>query len=142
MSLEDREAIRDYYDELGDSEVGSSRRDSSRPGEPGDAPRFLARFIRPQSRVLEIGFGPGRFTSQLAALGTPVTVTDISSVQLDLNRLHVPGTPAEQTVESRELLDVCDTSGPPDDSFDAVMAFGRPPRRHRQSLCSKREEAV
>ena len=126
MSLEDREAIRDYYDELGDSEWDRL----------GETPRgrvsleihrrFLARFIRPQSRVLEIGAGPGRFTSQLAALGTSVTVTDISSVQLDLNRLHVSGTPAEQAVESRELLDVCDTSGLPDDSFDAVVAFGGP----------------
>ena len=67
--------------------------------------RFLARFIRPQSRVLEIGAGPGRFTLQLAALGASVTVTDISSVQLDLNRLHVSDTPAEQAVESRQLLD-------------------------------------
>jgi SAM-dependent methyltransferase len=126
MSLEDRESIRDYYDEMGDSEWNRL----------GETPRgrvsleihrrFLAGFIRPQSRVLEIGAGPGRFTLQLAALGASLIVTDISSVQLDLNRLHVSDTPAEQAVESRELLDVCDTSRIPDDSFDAVVAFGGP----------------
>jgi ubiquinone/menaquinone biosynthesis C-methylase UbiE len=63
---------------------------------------------------------------QLAAVGASVTVSDVSSVQLDLNRLHVSDTPAEQAVESRELLDVCDTSRIPDDSFDAVVAFGGP----------------
>ena len=126
MSFEDREAIRDYYDEMGDAEW---RRLEDTPRGRVSLEvhhRFLAKFIRAESRVLEVGAGPGRFTLQLAALGASVSVTDISSVQLDLHRLHVSDTPAEQAVESRELLDVCDTSGISDDSFDAVVAFGGP----------------
>jgi len=126
MSFEDREAIRDYYDEMGDAEW---RRLEDTPRGRVSLEvhrRFLAKFIRAESRVLEVGAGPGRFTLQLAALGASVSVTDISSVQLDLHRLHVSDTPAEHAVESRQLLDVCDTSGISDDSFDAVVAFGGP----------------
>jgi SAM-dependent methyltransferase len=126
MSFEDREAIRDYYDEIGDAEW---RRLEETPRGRVSLEvhcRFLARFIEPKLRVLEVGAGPGRFTLQLAAQGASVAVTDISSVQLDLHRLHVSDTSAEQAVESRELLDVCDMSRIPDDSFDAVVAFGGP----------------
>lgn len=126
MSFEDREAIRAYYDDLGDAEW---RRLEDTPRGRVSLEvhrRFLRRFIRSNLRVLEVGAGPGRFTIELAALGAAVTVTDISSVQLDLHRLHVSDTPAEQAVESRELLDVCETSRIPDDSFDVVVAFGGP----------------
>ena len=126
MSLEDREAIRAYYDEMGDAEW---RRLEETPRGRVSLEvhrRFLTRFIPPNSRVLEVGAGPGRFTLQLAALGVSVAVTNISSVQLELHRLHVSDTSAEHAVESRELLDVCDTSHIPDDSFDAVVAFGGP----------------
>jgi SAM-dependent methyltransferase len=126
MSLEDREAIRAYYDERGDAEW--SRLEETPRGRVSFEVhrRFLTPFIRPNARILEIGAGPGRFTSELAALGASVVVTDLSSVQLDLHRLHLSGTPTERAVESRGMLDVCDTSSIPADSFDAVVAFGGP----------------
>jgi SAM-dependent methyltransferase len=126
MSFEDREAIRAYYDELGDAEW---RRLEDTPRGRVSLEvhrRFLTRFIRSNARILEVGAGPGRFTMELAALGAAVTVTDISPVQLELHRLHLSDAPAEEAVESRELLDVCDTSRIPDDSFDFVVAFGGP----------------
>lgn len=46
-------------------------------------------------------------------------VTDFSPVQLELNRSRTLGTAAEQAVETRELLDVCDTSRYRDGEFDA-----------------------
>jgi hypothetical protein len=42
------------------------------------------------------------------------------------NRSHLAGTPAEDSVESRDLLDVCDASRYDDAEFDAVVAFGGP----------------
>ncbi len=88
--------------------------------------RFLSKFVPANARVLEVGAGPGRFTLELAALGATVAVTDISPVQLDLHRLHVSHTPAERAVESREILDVCETARLPDNAFDVVVAFGGP----------------
>lgn len=126
MSLDDREAIRAFYDEMGEAEW--RRLEETPRGRVSFEVhrRFLSKFIRPDSRVLEVGAGPGRFTMELAALGASVAVTDISPVQLELHRRHVSGTPAEGAVESRWLLDVCETSHLPADSFDSVVAFGGP----------------
>jgi SAM-dependent methyltransferase len=75
---------------------------------------------------LEIGAGPGRFTEVLAELGCTVVVTDLSPVQLDLNVQHLAGTAAEDHVQRRELLDICDTSRYTTAEFDAVLAYGGP----------------
>lgn len=81
----------------------------------------------PQSaRVLEIGAGPGRFTTELAELGCHVVVTDPSPVQLSLNKERIGATAAERFVERRELFDVCDISRYADGEFDAVLAYGGP----------------
>jgi SAM-dependent methyltransferase len=117
---------RAYYDALGAAEWDRLAADV-----PGRVSlevhrRFLARFVPPGARVLEVGAGPGRFTLELAALGATVVVTDLSAVQLDLNRGRVGATPAEAAVERRELLDVCDVSRFEDGEFDLVLAYGGP----------------
>jgi 2-polyprenyl-3-methyl-5-hydroxy-6-metoxy-1,4-benzoquinol methylase len=86
---------------------------------------------RPGYRVLEVGAGPGRFTTVLAELGAQIVVTDFSPVQLELNRVHVGRTPAEEAVEARELLDVCDTSRYDDEELDVVLAPEAPVVRVR-----------
>jgi len=57
--------MRDYYDELGEEEWHRLARDL--PGRVSFAVhrRFLARFVRPGHRVLEVGAGPGRFTKDV-----------------------------------------------------------------------------
>lgn len=126
MKRDDRVAIRDYYDEVGDKERSRHTRDL--PGRVSFEVhrRFLAHLVQPGQRVLEVGAGPGRFTTVLAELGARIVVTDFSPVQLELNRTHVGRTPAEDAVERRELLDVCDTSRFADGEFDVVVAYGGP----------------
>ncbi len=97
MTQDDRQKMRSYYDEFGDAEW--------------------------ERRVLEIGAGPGRFTMELIDLGAKVAVTDFSPVQLDLNRTRLA---SSTSVESWEVLDVCDTSHYSDGEFDAVVAYGGP----------------
>ncbi len=127
MSTHDDTArTRQYYDALGEQEWERLAKDV-----PGRVAlevhrRLLAEHVRPGDRVLEIGAGPGRFTSELAALGAGVVVTDLSPVQLDLNRRHLAGTPTELAVERRELVDVCDLSRYADGEFDLVLAYGGP----------------
>ena len=115
-----------YYDALGDAEI--DRLTASLTGRVSFEihRRFLHRFVRPGDRVLEIGAGPGLFTTELGAIGARVAVTDISPVQLVLNERELSGTPAEHAVESRALLDVRDTSQFSDGEFDAVLAYGGP----------------
>jgi SAM-dependent methyltransferase len=126
MSLADREAMRDFYAELGEAEWARLE-ESPRGRVSFEVHReFLGRFVAPGSRVLEVGAGPGRFTIELAALGATIAVTDFSPVQLELNRVHVSTSAAEGSVESRDLLDICDTSRYRDAEFDAVVAYGGP----------------
>jgi SAM-dependent methyltransferase len=126
MTLQDRIAMRDFYNSYGVEEWNRLEKDI--PGRVSFEvhKRFMARFIKPGMRVLEIGAGPGRFTLELANLGATVVVTDFSPIQLELNRTYVSKTDAEAVVVSRELLDVCDTSRYGDGEFDAVLAFGGP----------------
>lgn len=120
------EQVTRYYDALGEGEW-TRLTDTVRGRVSLEVHRrFLRRFVAPGARVLEIGAGPGRFTIELAALGARVVVTDISAVQLALNETHLRGTEAEGSVERRERLDVCDTTGHPDGAFDLVVAFGGP----------------
>ena len=72
MTAEDREATRAYYDEFGDAEWNPLAADVAGRVSLEVHRRFLARFVRPGARVLEVGAGPGRFTTELAALGATV----------------------------------------------------------------------
>ncbi|HVA53431.1 MAG TPA: methyltransferase domain-containing protein [Acidimicrobiales bacterium] len=126
MSEADRRAMRDFYDRLGGGEW--DRLEATPRGRVSFEVhrRFLERFIEPGQRVLEVGAGPGRFTFELASRGTFVSVTDYSPVQLELHAQRLSGTDADRAVESRELLDICDTSRYDDATFDAVVAYGGP----------------
>jgi SAM-dependent methyltransferase len=126
MTASDREATREYYDEFGDAEWDRLVADVAGRVSLEVHRRFLTRFVRRGARVLEVGAGPGRFTTDLAALGATVVVTDISPVQLDLNRQYVGRTDAEAAVERREVLDVCDVSRYADGEFGVVLAYGGP----------------
>jgi len=87
---------------------------------------YLRDFVKPGSRVLEVGAGPGRFTQVLADLGCRVVVSDLSEVQLNLHRKHAEEQGFGHAVESHQQLDVCDLSSLDSNSFDAVVAYGGP----------------
>jgi len=118
--------MRHDYHELGEEEWHRLARDL--PGRVSFEVhrRFLARLVRPGHRVLEVGAGPGRFTTVLANLGARILVTDLSPVHLGLNRTYAGTNRAEEAVETRELLGVCDTSRYDDGEFDVVLAYGGP----------------
>ena len=88
--------------------------------------RLLAEHVQAGDRVLEVGAGPGRFTIELARLGARVVVTDISSVQLELNERHVREAGCADAVEHRIVQDVRDVAHFDNGEFDAVVAFGGP----------------
>jgi ubiquinone/menaquinone biosynthesis C-methylase UbiE len=88
--------------------------------------RFLRGFVGPGMRILEIGAGPGRFTSELAALGARAVVTDISANQLAANRTRAKAGGYADSIESWVELDVRNTSQFADATFDAVTALGGP----------------
>ena len=120
----DPEHIARFYDEYGAREW--ERFDLSAMDRVGLEVhlRLLREHIRVGDRVLDAGAGPGRFTLELARLGARVVVGDISPAQLEL---HAEKTASvEDSIESRELLDITDLGRFPDDSFDAALCFGGP----------------
>ncbi|AXI78526.1 class I SAM-dependent methyltransferase [Peterkaempfera bronchialis] len=120
------DAIRRYYDTLGEGEHDRLTKDVAGRVSFEIHRRFLDRYLKQKQRILEIGAGPGRFTTVLAEHGARVVVTDISPVQLRLNEAHVTAAGYEHAVEARHTLDVRDTSRFPDAAFDLVLAYGGP----------------
>ena len=126
MTLYDPDRIAKYFDDLAAAEWDRFE------SKPTQAIRLhvhaicLRDHVAPGSRVLEIGAGPGRFTEMLAAMGCQVLVTDISQVQLDLNRERAETQGYASAIEDWQRLDVCDLSSLPEASFDVVLAFGGP----------------
>jgi len=122
----DIERVRAHFDAIGDAEwdrlVATPRDRVSFELHR----RLLAEYVRPGDRVLEVGAGPGRFTIELARLRARVTVTDISSVQLECNERHVRDAGCEDAVEARIELDIRDAARLGADEYAAVVAYGGP----------------
>jgi SAM-dependent methyltransferase len=120
------DAIRRYYDALGEGERDRLTKDIAGRVSFEIHLRFLSRYLQPKQRVLEIGAGPGRFTTVLVERGARVVVTDLSPVQLHLNEANLVASGHEHAVEARHTLDVRDTSRFADATFDLVLAYGGP----------------
>src|SRR5439155_17362717 len=61
--------LRELFDEVGEGEWRRLDADARSRASLEIHRRFLARFLSPGMRVLEVGAGPGRFTVELAKLG-------------------------------------------------------------------------
>ena len=119
-------AVRRHFDRLGEQGLGRPDAEASDRVSREVHRRFLRRFVPRGARVLEIGAGGKRFTTELAARGCRVVVTDPSSARLAAHERRVRGTPAERSVLRREVLDGTDVSRYADGEFDAVLAYGGP----------------
>ena len=122
----DSEAVERYFDEFGFGEY--ERHDSS----PEQRIKYhlhlrcLRAFVGPGARVLEIGAGPGRFTEVLAEMQCRITVVDISSEQLRLNRERALERGYTDSVDAWLRADICDLGPLEAQRFDAIIAFGGP----------------
>ncbi len=83
---------------------------------------YLEQYVVADQRVLEAGAGAGRFTQVLARLGARIVVSDLSQVQLDLNKQHAIQHAFASAIEAWEQIDIRDMSRFEDESFDQVVA--------------------
>lgn len=122
----DRSAVAAYFDEFAEREWDRLVKDAEAEVNFAVHVHYLRRYVQPGWRVLEVGAGAGRFTIELARLGARPVVTDVSPVQLELNRSKVIAAGFEACVEKRHLLDVVDMTVFAESSFDAVVCYGGP----------------
>ena len=108
---------RAHYDRLADGEW--TRLTRSRRGELNFLVHMdvLKARITTQMDVLEVGAGAGIYTKELVRMARRLVVSDLSEVQLALNREHM---------QEFGVLDLVDLGALEPDSFDAVVCVGGP----------------
>ena len=122
----DRERAASFFDRYGEREWTRFEDGRNSPTSLVVHLDHLRRFVRAGDRVLDAGAGPGRFTLELARLGTRVVVCDVSPVQLAQNRARLLDAGLGGNVESWVEADILDLGALATGSFDAVVCYGGP----------------
>jgi SAM-dependent methyltransferase len=86
--------------------------------------RILDDHLEPQSRILDLGGGPGRYTIELTRRGHRVTLVDLSEKHIRRARRELSERGLLEPVESVQTGDARALDDIDDAAFDAVVAFG------------------
>ena len=86
----------------------------------------LKTHITTEMDVLEVGAGAGIYTKELVHMARRLVVSDLSEVQLALNRNHMRELGVLDLVAEHEVLDMEDLGALEPRSFDAVVCVGGP----------------
>ena len=82
--------------------------------------RYIEKYLKPDSKILEIGAGTGRYSIALAEKGYDVTSVDLVPHNLDIMRKKVK---PEHKIQIHEG-NACDLSFLKDNTFDIVLLLG------------------
>ena len=109
---------RAHYDRLADDEW--TRLTRSRRGELNFLVHMdvLRTHITTEMDVLEVGAGAGIYTKELVHMARRLVVSDLSEVQLALNRNHMRELGVLDLVAEHEVLDMVDLGALEPGSFD------------------------
>lgn len=82
--------------------------------------RYLSRYVKPESRILEVGAGTGRYSIALSRAGHRVTALELIQHNIDVFK---------EQLNENDRIDIClgnamDLSRFADESFDAVLVLG------------------
>src|SRR5438874_896762 len=118
--------VREHFDRLGELEWDRLEQDLRSQVSLEMHRRFLRRMLADGSTVLAIGAAAGRFTVDLARLRASIVVTDVSTVQLEVNARRVEAAGVADAVLRRTVADIRDLGSFESSGFDAVVAYGGP----------------
>jgi ubiquinone/menaquinone biosynthesis C-methylase UbiE len=85
---------------------------------------ILEAALSPNSHVLDLGGGPGRYSVELARRGHRVTLADLSPANLATARQKFAQLGVEASIAGVHEVNAVDLGRYADASFDAVLAFG------------------
>lgn len=82
--------------------------------------RYIEKYLKPGSRIIEIGAGTGRYSLALAEKGYDVTAVDLTPHNIEIMRKKVKKHHNIKILEGN----ACDMSAFSDESFDMVLLLG------------------
>ncbi len=134
-------SARDIWDEKAEERV-KRMRDNKMAASRKLYEETCWRYLEPllpakQARVLEAGCGTGRWVYRLAPLGHRVVLSDFSPEMVRVAQEQAEENGIADSVESCQVLDICDMNTLDDNSFDIVLALGEP-----LGLCPDARKAV
>ncbi len=118
------EPVKNYYDGYGEREWERLKRPDDGFVEYAVTRKMLSKYLKPKSRILDIGGGPGRYAMWLAKHGHHVVLADLSPELLKIARAKIDEAGISANVEEIIEADACDLSHWKDNSFDAVLSLG------------------
>ena len=118
------EPVRAYYASFGEREWTRLENPDDGFVEFAITCHMLSKYLKPNSRILDIGGGPGRYSIWLAKQGHRVVLSDLSSNLLSIAQTKIDKSGVRVNVEEIIEADACDLSHWEDDSFDAVLSLG------------------
>jgi ubiquinone/menaquinone biosynthesis C-methylase UbiE len=119
----DPQAVRDLYDACVEKEWTRFEWPLGRV-QLTQIQRFLARYVRPKSAVLDAGSGPGRFAIFLAKMGCEVTLVDISEKMIAEAQRRLAEADLADRIAGAHCCDIVNMGFLPDESFDVVLCLG------------------
>lgn len=126
MSLYDQVHIRDFYNKYAELETARWDKSIIEQVKLHVHQYFLHQHLKQEETILELGAGTGVFTELLAQYTSKLIVTDLSPVQLKLNKENANKKNYAHQIKNWELADICDLSQFKNESFDKVICYGGP----------------
>ncbi|MGP8078979.1 MAG: class I SAM-dependent methyltransferase [Dehalococcoidales bacterium] len=118
------EPVKNYYAGFGEREWDRLKRPDDGFVEYAVTRKMLSKYLKPKSRILDIGGGPGRYAMWLAKHGHRVVLADLSPELLAIARTKLAEAGVMDNIKEIIEADACDLSHWQDNSFDAVLSLG------------------
>ena len=118
------EPVKNYYAGFGEREWERLKSPDDGFVEYAVTRKMLSKYLKPKSRILDIGGGPGRYAMWLAKHGHRVVLADLSPELLAIARTKLDEAGVITNIEEIVEADACDLSHWQDNSFDAVLSLG------------------
>ena len=87
---------------------------------------ILKRHIMPTDNVIELGAGAGRFTKEITKISKSLITSDISPVQVEINKKKMKEYNLYENVKDFLILDISNLKDIKDNSFEVAVCIGGP----------------
>ena len=126
MKLYNQKHIQDFYNQYAEQETLRWEKSPIEKVKYAVHLHFLQKHIEAGDTILELGAGTGMFTRELVKYSKNITVTDLSPVQLSLNKKRAQEENYTTKIKSWDIADICNLDLFEDHSFDKVLCYGGP----------------